>query len=149
MSFAAVLGAYAVEKIFFTAAGAFIYLYLFLTVGGSFDIKFGWVTRTRPPRSSLFGGGALLIMMLVRRYWPKVVEWWDKAKEGGAILGNARRVLRSRVPALVHQLAAPGSAWSPCSSTRTGSRSASTRSCTSPAATRSRTSPRSRPAAWG
>ena len=26
--------------------------------------------------------------MLVRKYWPHVVAWWDKAKEGGAILGR-------------------------------------------------------------
>jgi len=37
-TFAAILGAYAVEKIFFTLIGAFTYLYLFLSVGGSFDI---------------------------------------------------------------------------------------------------------------
>ena len=29
-----------------------------------------------------------MIVLLVRRYWPHVVEWWDKAKEGGAILGR-------------------------------------------------------------
>jgi len=88
MSFSAVLGGYAVEKIFFSIAGAFVYVYLFVTVGGSFDIKFGWIRANPVTSIVLFGGGALLIMMLVRRYWPKVVEWWDKAKEGGAILGN-------------------------------------------------------------
>jgi len=88
ISFAAVLGAYAVEKIFFTAAGAFTYLYLFITIGGSFDISFSWVHEHWPATIIVFGGGALMIVMLVRRYWPKVVEWWDKAKEGGAILGR-------------------------------------------------------------
>src|SRR4051794_15763653 len=42
-TFAAILGAYAVQKIFFTVIGAFVYLYLFVTVAGSFDIKFEWV----------------------------------------------------------------------------------------------------------
>src|ERR1044072_7300915 len=42
-TFAGILGAYAVEKIFFTLIGAFTYLYLFLSVGGSFDIKFSFV----------------------------------------------------------------------------------------------------------
>ena len=88
ISFAAVLGAYAVEKIFFTAAGAFTYLYLFLTVGGSFDISFSWVHEHWPATIIVFGGGALMIVLLVRRYWPKVVEWWSNAKEGGAILGK-------------------------------------------------------------
>jgi uncharacterized membrane protein YbhN (UPF0104 family) len=88
VSFAAVLGAYAVEKIFFTAAGAFTYLYLFLTVGGSFDISFSWVHEHPAATIIVFGGGALMIVLLVRKYWPRVVAWWDKAKEGGAILGR-------------------------------------------------------------
>jgi len=29
----------------------------------------------------------------VRRFWPYVVAWWDKAKEGGAILGRPRTFL--------------------------------------------------------
>jgi uncharacterized membrane protein YbhN (UPF0104 family) len=88
ISFAATLGAYAVEKIFFTAAGAFTYLYLFFTIGGSFDISFSWVHAHPAATIIVLGGGTLMIVLLVRRYWPKVVEWWDKAKEGGAILGR-------------------------------------------------------------
>ena len=90
MSFAAVLGAYAVEKIFFTCSGTFVYLYLFLTVGGSFDISFAWVHEHPAAVIVLFGGGALLIVMLARRFWPHVVSWWENAKEGGAILGRPR-----------------------------------------------------------
>ena len=89
ISFTAVLGAYAVEKIFFTVAGAFTYLYLFLQVGGSFDISFSWVHDHWPATIIVFGGGILLIVLLVRRYWPHVVAWWQNAKEGGAILGRA------------------------------------------------------------
>jgi uncharacterized membrane protein YbhN (UPF0104 family) len=88
ISFAAVLGSYAVEKIFFTLAGAFTYLYLFFTVGGSFDISFSWVTDHLAATIIVFGGGALLIALLVRRFWPHVVTWWQNAKEGGAILAH-------------------------------------------------------------
>jgi glycosyltransferase 2 family protein len=88
ISFAAVLGGYAVEKIFFTVAGAFVYLYLFFTVGGSFDISFSWVHEHWPATIIVFGGGILMIVLLVRRFWPHVVAWWAKAKEGGAILGR-------------------------------------------------------------
>ena len=88
ISFAAVLGAYAVEKIFFTVAGTFTYLYLFVTIGGSFDISFDWVHKRPVATICVFGGGALLIVLLVRRFWPQVVAWWQKAKEGGAILGH-------------------------------------------------------------
>jgi len=40
-TFSGILGGYAVQKIYFTAAGAFVYLYLFLGVSGAGDIEFG------------------------------------------------------------------------------------------------------------
>jgi uncharacterized membrane protein YbhN (UPF0104 family) len=92
-TFAAILGGYAVQKIFFTLIGAFIYLYLFLSVGGSFDIKFAWVHEHPWATIILFGGGALLLYLLVRRIWPRVVAWWEDAKEGGGILAHPRKYL--------------------------------------------------------
>jgi uncharacterized membrane protein YbhN (UPF0104 family) len=91
ISFASVLGAYAVEKIFFTVAGAFVYIYLFLSVSGSFDISFSWVHEHWPATIIVFGGGILIIVLLCRRFWPNVVAWWQNAKEGGAILGRPGR----------------------------------------------------------
>jgi uncharacterized membrane protein YbhN (UPF0104 family) len=89
-TFASILGAYAVQKIFFTVIGIFIYLYLFLSVGGSFDIRFEWV-HTHPWATVVFlGGGALLLFLLIRRIWPRVVLWWEDAKEGGGILAHPR-----------------------------------------------------------
>jgi len=89
-TFASILGAYAVQKIFFTVIGIFIYLYLFLSVGGSFDIKFEFV-HTHPWAVVVFlGGGALLLYLLIRRIWPRVVLWWEDAKEGGGILAHPR-----------------------------------------------------------
>jgi uncharacterized membrane protein YbhN (UPF0104 family) len=106
MSFAAVLGGYAVEKIFFTVSGAFVYLYLFFTVGGSFDISFSWVHEHVPATIIVFAGGALLLVMVARRFWPRVVEWWQNAKEGGAILGNGRAFfLRVFLPSFVSWVA--------------------------------------------
>lgn len=102
MSFASVLGAYAVEKIFFTLSGTFVYLYLFLTVGGSFDISFDWVHTHTAATIVVFGGGILLLVLLARRFWPHVVEWWHKAEEGGAILGRPRAYLgRVFLPSLI------------------------------------------------
>lgn len=89
-TFASILGAYAVQKIFFTAIGAFVYLYLFLSVGGSFDIKFAFVHERPWATAVVLVGGALIVYLLVRRLWPRVVAWWNDAKEGGAILGNLR-----------------------------------------------------------
>ena len=92
-TFAAVLGAYAVEKIFFTLIGAFTYLYLFLTVGGSFDIKFDFVNKYPLATTIVLVGGAYLIYLTLRRLWPRVLKWWEEAKEGGAILVHPRRYL--------------------------------------------------------
>ena len=92
-TFAGILGGYAVEKIFFTLSGAFVYLYLFLTVGGSFDLKFGFVSK-HPVATILFAGGCVFLLYVVfRRLWPRVVKWWDQAKDGGAILAKPGRYM--------------------------------------------------------
>jgi hypothetical protein len=41
VSFAGVSGAFVVEKIFFTPANALVYLYLFVSVPGSFSVELG------------------------------------------------------------------------------------------------------------
>jgi uncharacterized membrane protein YbhN (UPF0104 family) len=87
-TFAAVLGGYAVQKIFFTVSGAFVYLYLFLSVGGSFDIKFEWVHEHAVATVILVVGGAMIVYLLVRRIWPRVLSWWDQAKDGGKIVAH-------------------------------------------------------------
>ncbi len=92
-TFAAILGAYAVQKIFFTLIGVFVYLYLFLSVGGSFDIKFEWVHTHPWATAILFIGGAYIIYLLLRRLWPRVLHWWEDAKEGGGILSRPRKYL--------------------------------------------------------
>ncbi|HST17369.1 MAG TPA: YbhN family protein [Gaiellaceae bacterium] len=85
-TFVGVLGGYAVEKIFFTVIGAFVYFYLFLSVSGSFDIKFSFV-HERPWATALaVGGGIVLIAWCVHLLWPRILKWWDEAKEGGRIL---------------------------------------------------------------
>jgi len=108
-TFAAILGGYAVQKIFFTLIGAFTYLYLFLTVGGSFDIKFAFVHEHPWATAILVFGGGYLIFLLVRRLWVKVVAWWEDAKEGGAILGEPRAyMLRVFTPSLLGWIASLG-----------------------------------------
>jgi uncharacterized membrane protein YbhN (UPF0104 family) len=108
-SFAAILGAYAVEKIFFTVIGAFVYLYLFLSVGGSFDIKFNFV-HERPWATAIFLlSGAYLIYLVLRRLWPKVLTWWEDAKDGGAILAEPRKYfVRVFTPSLLGWIASLG-----------------------------------------
>ena len=108
-TFAAILGAYAVQKIFFTLIGAFTYLYLFLSVGGSFDIKFSFV-HDHPWATAIFLlGGAYLIYLLVRMLWPRVLVWWEDAKEGGSILAQPRKYMGLVfVPSLLGWIASLG-----------------------------------------
>ena len=55
-TFGGALAAYIVQKIFFTIAGTFVYLYLFLSVPGSFDESLGNISdhpSSRSPSSSV------------------------------------------------------------------------------------------------
>jgi uncharacterized membrane protein YbhN (UPF0104 family) len=108
-TFSGVLGAYVVEKIFFTIIGAFTYLYLFLSVSGSFDIKFDFVHEHPWGTLILVVGGAVLIYTLIRTFWPKIVQWWDQAKEGGGILSEPRKyLLWAFAPSLLGWIASLG-----------------------------------------
>ena len=108
-TFAAILGGYAVQKIFYTLIGFFVYLYLFLSVGGSFDIKFAFVHEHPWATIIVFAGGAFLLFLLVRRIWPKVLSWWDQAKDGGGILAHPKTYLaRVFLPSFLSWVASLG-----------------------------------------
>jgi uncharacterized membrane protein YbhN (UPF0104 family) len=92
-TFSGVLGGYVVQKIFFTAISIFVYLYLFLSVGGSFDIKFAWVHEHWVATALIAAGAVLLVLMLIRILRPKLVSFWDNAKHGGQVLSQPRTFL--------------------------------------------------------
>ena len=96
-TFSGVLGAYVVEKIFFTVIGAFTYLYLFLSVGGSFDIKFAFVHERPWATAILLLGGAFLIYLLIRAFWPKVVQLVGRREGGRRHPQRAAEVLHPRL----------------------------------------------------
>jgi uncharacterized membrane protein YbhN (UPF0104 family) len=95
-TFAGSIAAYLVQKIFFTIAGTFVYLYLFLSVPGSFDISFGNLTTNPVLTIVIVVGGAFLIVLLARIFWRQVKKLWAQAKQGGVILSQPRRYM-SRV----------------------------------------------------
>jgi uncharacterized membrane protein YbhN (UPF0104 family) len=100
-TFPGVLGAMVVQKIFFTVAGTAVYLYLFLSVPGSFSLQLGWFSEHRLGAVILIGGGIALVVMLVRAFWGRLRGLWDKAKQGGAILQSRRDyVVRVLLPSL-------------------------------------------------
>ena len=128
-TFSGVLGGYVVQKIFFTAQRR---LHL--------PVPLPHRSAARSTSSSRFiheHPWATAILVLGERragrtcssasLWPKVVKWWDDAKEGGAILGEPRKYfVRVFCPSFLAWLARPRRDR-PSSSPPTTSRSAFTR----------------------
>ena len=72
-------------------------------LGGAYSVLRPASTRTDFDRSSNVG------LQLVRRLWPKVLRWWEDAKDGGAILGNLRKyMLLVFTPSLLGWIASLG-----------------------------------------
>ena len=104
-AFAGALAAYIVQKIFFTVAGTFVYLYLFLSVPGSFSENLGNVKDNPVLVIGIVAGAALLLLMLGRLFWRQVKSLWQKAKQGGVILSQPKRYLtRAFLPSLLSWL---------------------------------------------
>jgi uncharacterized membrane protein YbhN (UPF0104 family) len=89
-SFVGVLGGMVVQKIFFTVVGTLVYLYLFLSVAGSFELQLNFFHDHPGLTVTMLVGGALLIIILGRIFWRKLQGLWVKAKQGGAILARPR-----------------------------------------------------------
>jgi uncharacterized membrane protein YbhN (UPF0104 family) len=99
------LAAYLVQKIFFTVAGTFVYLYLFLSVPGSFDENLGNVSDHLARTILVVAGGGLLTVFVGRIFWRQVKKLWAHAKQGGVILATPKRYLsRAFLPSLVSWL---------------------------------------------
>jgi uncharacterized membrane protein YbhN (UPF0104 family) len=88
-----VLGGMVVQKLFFTVAGAFVYVYLFASVPGSFELQLNGPHDHPALALSIALGGLLLIVLLVRLFWRKLRGLWAKARQGGAILARPREYL--------------------------------------------------------
>ena len=89
-TFAGSIAAYLVQKIFFTIAGTFVYLYLFLSVPGSFDAEFGNLSDHPAASIAIAAGAVLLIVILGRIFWRQLKKLWLKAKQGGVILSRPK-----------------------------------------------------------
>ncbi len=106
---AGVLGAAAVQKIFFVLASAFVYVYLFASVPGSFELQLG-EPHDHPIRTALIvAGAAILVVFTGRVLWPRLRDAWEQAKQGGAILARPREyAVRVVLPSLGAWLAKAG-----------------------------------------
>jgi uncharacterized membrane protein YbhN (UPF0104 family) len=92
-NFAGVLGGMLVQKIFFTLVGAFIYVYLFATVPGTFERQFELPHDNPLLTLTLAAGAVVLIVILVRIFRRKLEGVIKKAAQGGAILARPREYL--------------------------------------------------------
>jgi uncharacterized membrane protein YbhN (UPF0104 family) len=88
-----VLGGMLVQKIFFTLAGAFVYVYLFASVPGTFARQFELPHDHPGLTLALAAGAVLLIVVLVRIFRRKLPGLIERAKQGGAILARPREYL--------------------------------------------------------
>ena len=104
-TFPGAIAAYLVQKIFFTIAGTFVYLYLFLSVPGSFTESLGNISEN-PLRTILIAVGAVfLIVLLSRIFWKQLKKLWEHAKQGGVILSRPKEYFtRSFLPSLLSWL---------------------------------------------
>jgi hypothetical protein len=104
-TFGGAIAAYLVQKIFFTIAGTFVYLYLFLSVPGSFTESLGNISED-PLRTVLIAAGAgFLILLLGRIFWKQLKKLWEQAKQGGVILSRPREYFtHSFLPSLLSWL---------------------------------------------
>jgi uncharacterized membrane protein YbhN (UPF0104 family) len=108
-NFPGVLGGMVVQKIFFTVAGAFVYLYLFLSVGGSFELQLNFPHDHPGLTVAILAGGAFLLFLLGRIFWRKLSGLWEQAKDGAAILARPRDYfLKVALPSLGAWLAKLG-----------------------------------------
>jgi len=92
-TFAGAVAAYFVQKIFFTIAGTFVYLYLFLSVPGSFTESLGNLSEDPLRTILIVAGGGFLIVILARIFWKQLKKLWVKAKQGGVILSRPKEYL--------------------------------------------------------
>ena len=89
-TFPGIFAGWLVQKIFFTIIGTFVYLYLFLSIPGSFDLQLGNISAHRGLTALIILAGGFLLVVLCRVFWRKVKKMWEKAKVGGAVLSHPR-----------------------------------------------------------
>jgi uncharacterized membrane protein YbhN (UPF0104 family) len=90
-NFPNIFAGYLVQKIFFTVIGAFVYLYLFVSVPGSASIQLGNITENKGLAALIIGAVTVGIVVLCRIFWRWVKKLWLQAKQGGAILATPRK----------------------------------------------------------
>jgi uncharacterized membrane protein YbhN (UPF0104 family) len=108
-TFTSIFSGFAIQKIPFSVFNLAVYLYLFLSVAGSFSIKLSGLANHKV-LVLLIAGGVIALLFLTTRVFR---EQWGKVRDellaGGAILGSPRKALTGLVlPELASYLARLG-----------------------------------------
>jgi uncharacterized membrane protein YbhN (UPF0104 family) len=91
---AGVVAAAAVEKLFFAVIAVLVFLYLFFSVSGSFERKFGFLA-THPWAVAATVIAVMVALILGGRFgWRRLKRLWEQAKQGGRILSDRRAYVR-------------------------------------------------------
>lgn len=89
-TFAGLLSGFFVHKIFFVVAGAAVYVYLFVSVSGSFDVSLSGLRDHWLLAVLVAVGVVLLLAVVARAFWRSLKRLWAQAKQGGAVLATPR-----------------------------------------------------------
>jgi uncharacterized membrane protein YbhN (UPF0104 family) len=93
-TFTGAIAGYVVQKIFYSVVGTAGYVYLFLSVRGSFSLQLGFAGE-HPWATVILAASVVALLILVARVLrPKLRRWWADAKEGGEILAHRGPYLR-------------------------------------------------------
>jgi uncharacterized membrane protein YbhN (UPF0104 family) len=92
-TFTAMLSGLAVQKIPFSIFNIAVYLYLFLSISGSFSVKLGFVEDHQGLIALIAIGAVVLIALLARVFWEKLEGVRKQLLVGGAILRTPRQAL--------------------------------------------------------
>jgi hypothetical protein len=85
-TFAIVFSGLIVQKIPFSVFNIYLYLYLFLSVGGSFSIKLGFLADHTALVVAIVVGAIVLLGLAVRIFWKRLAGLRKQLASGGAIL---------------------------------------------------------------
>ncbi|MBS1843267.1 MAG: UPF0104 family protein [Actinobacteria bacterium] len=92
-TFPMMLSGIVVQKIPFTVFNLALYLYLFLSVAGSFSVKLGFLADHTGLVVGILVGGVFLIVFLTRIFRKKLEGLREQVVDGGAVLRSPRRFL--------------------------------------------------------
>jgi uncharacterized membrane protein YbhN (UPF0104 family) len=96
-TFTLVFSGLIVQKIPFSVFNIALYLYLFLSVKGSFGIKLGLLEDHTALVALILLGAVALLALLARIFWPRLKKLRAQVAAGGAILRSRRRTLTDLV----------------------------------------------------